>query len=216
MDGRRFLVTPGRSMLETKEECPMSLEIDDDAASLGRVLGAIPEIIVLVDRDGVVRYINRVDHGYDRDEVLGLPAESVLFPDSKDRLAAALQTVLATGVSQEYEAEVVTPSGSSVWYQSEMRAYRDGDVIVGAMIIATNITELKQALETVAQLRGLLPICAWCNRIRDEKGSWETLENYLRRETHLDISHGMCPSCYDAEVEAFRSEGAAPSPPERG
>lgn len=65
------------------------------------------------------------------------------------------------------------------------------------------IEKLSSALERVAQLSGLLPICAHCKRIRDEQGEWRQLELYIRERSAAEFSHGICPSCvreYDAEA----------------
>jgi PAS domain S-box-containing protein len=45
------------------------------------------------------------------------------------------------------------------------------------------------------QLRGLLPICAKCKKIRDDKGNWEPLETYISAHSQTDFSHGLCPEC---------------------
>lgn len=57
------------------------------------------------------------------------------------------------------------------------------------------IVELRRALSEVKTLRGLLPICAHCKRIRDDKGSWNQIEAYVRRHSDAEFSHGICPEC---------------------
>ncbi len=54
---------------------------------------------------------------------------------------------------------------------------------------------LQQALQDVKTLRGLIPICAHCKRIRDDRGSWHQLELYIRSHSDAEFSHGICPSC---------------------
>jgi multisubunit Na+/H+ antiporter MnhF subunit len=54
---------------------------------------------------------------------------------------------------------------------------------------------LDQALANVKTLSGLLPICASCKRIRDDRGYWSQIESYLKRHTEADFSHGLCPDC---------------------
>ena len=60
------------------------------------------------------------------------------------------------------------------------------------------IQELERALNEIKTLRGLIPICAWCKKIRNDAGSWEQLEGYLREHTEAEFSHGICPECLDA------------------
>ncbi|MCU0785521.1 MAG: GAF domain-containing protein [Verrucomicrobia bacterium] len=54
---------------------------------------------------------------------------------------------------------------------------------------------MAEALEQVKTLHGLLPICAWCKRIRDDQGYWSQVEAYLHTQTGADFTHGICPEC---------------------
>ncbi len=56
-------------------------------------------------------------------------------------------------------------------------------------------THLAESLEHVKTLRGLLPICAWCKRIRDDHGYWSQVEAYVHAHTEADFTHGICPQC---------------------
>jgi HAMP domain-containing protein len=57
------------------------------------------------------------------------------------------------------------------------------------------IDGLKEALNKISTLRGLLPICAACKKIRDDKGYWKQIETYIMEHTDADFSHGICPDC---------------------
>ncbi len=57
------------------------------------------------------------------------------------------------------------------------------------------ILELQQALAQVKTLSGLLPICASCKNIRDDKGYWNQLEVYIRDRSEADFTHSICPDC---------------------
>lgn len=57
------------------------------------------------------------------------------------------------------------------------------------------ITELQDALAQVRTLRGCLPICATCKKIRDDKGYWTRIEQYIMDHTDADFTHGICPDC---------------------
>ncbi|MBI2510484.1 MAG: response regulator [Opitutae bacterium] len=61
-------------------------------------------------------------------------------------------------------------------------------------------TVLQRALDEVKQLSGLIPICAGCKKIRDEKDYWLSVEAYLSAHTHAKFSHGLCPDCYARQV----------------
>jgi len=57
------------------------------------------------------------------------------------------------------------------------------------------IIELKDALSKIKTLSGLLPICASCKKIRNDKGYWEQIEEYIRNRSDADFTHGICPDC---------------------
>jgi HAMP domain-containing protein len=57
------------------------------------------------------------------------------------------------------------------------------------------ITELKEAIKQIGTLRGLLPICSYCKKIRDDKGYWNQIESYIQKHSEAEFSHGICPDC---------------------
>jgi DNA-binding response OmpR family regulator len=59
------------------------------------------------------------------------------------------------------------------------------------------VQELQDALGTVKVLAGLLPICSYCKRIRDDNHYWQQLESYVSKHTDAQFSHGICPGCLD-------------------
>jgi len=56
--------------------------------------------------------------------------------------------------------------------------------------------ELKEAIEKIKTLTGLIPICAGCKKIRDDKGYWNQLEQYVEEHSDAVFSHGLCPECF--------------------
>ena len=54
---------------------------------------------------------------------------------------------------------------------------------------------LQKALEDVKLLRGLLPICMWCKKIRDDQGYWNAIEHYIGQHSEAEFSHAICPDC---------------------
>ncbi len=57
--------------------------------------------------------------------------------------------------------------------------------------------ELLQALDEIQQLKGLLPICCYCKKIRDDKGYWEQIDTYFHKKSAIEFSHGICPDCVE-------------------
>jgi len=61
--------------------------------------------------------------------------------------------------------------------------------------VAEKIRELRQALEQIKTLQGILPICMHCKKIRDDAGYWEQVDAYVTRHSDVLFSHGVCPEC---------------------
>ncbi len=57
------------------------------------------------------------------------------------------------------------------------------------------INELREALDNIKTLRGLLPICSSCKKIRDDRGYWNQIESYISSHTAAEFSHSLCPDC---------------------
>ena len=64
------------------------------------------------------------------------------------------------------------------------------------------IKKLQTSLDQVQLLSGFLPICAYCKKIRDDKGYWSQIESYIRDHSEAEFSHGICPDC----VEKFKAK----------
>lgn len=67
--------------------------------------------------------------------------------------------------------------------------------------LAGRVRELEGALSQVKQLQGLLPICSYCKKVRDEKNYWQRVEGYLSEHSQVVFSHGICPDCYTTVVQ---------------
>jgi PAS domain-containing protein len=73
---------------------------------------------------------------------------------------------------------------------------------------ANLITELKDALASVNTLRGMLPICSACHKIRDDRGYWSQIEAYISEHSEATFSHGICPSCMKSLYPEFAEENS--------
>lgn len=66
------------------------------------------------------------------------------------------------------------------------------------------ITALEKAMAEIRTLQGILPMCAYCHKVRTDGDYWERVDEYIRARTPAEISHGVCPECYEkllAEIE---------------
>ena len=95
--------------------------------------------------------------------------------------------------------------------RAELRAR----VQVGAHVLelqsklAERVRELEEAVVQVRQLQGLLPICSYCKKIRDEQNYWQRVDTYLSEHTDVMFSHGICPDCYRDVIQPQLDERAA-------
>jgi sigma-B regulation protein RsbU (phosphoserine phosphatase) len=69
------------------------------------------------------------------------------------------------------------------------------------MNLADRVRELEEALARVKQLQGLLPICSYCKRIRDDQNYWQQVEGYISEHSDAVFSHGICPDCFEKFVK---------------
>jgi hypothetical protein len=86
-------------------------------------------------------------------------------------------------------------------------------VILAFALMASyiNSKRLNIALTEIKTLRGIIPICSYCKKIRDDKGAWDVLEKYLTENSHAKFSHGMCPDCLGDFVENVKDKNSKKS-----
>lgn len=113
------------------------------------------------------------------------------------------RTAVVEGLGSGADDYVTKP-----FVRDELRAR----VAIGARIVAlqtalaTRVVELETAAAQVKQLSGLVPICAYCNKIRDDSDYWNRLESYLEARTDVRFSHGICPTCFDKVDAELQSQ----------
>lgn len=100
--------------------------------------------------------------------------------------------------------------------RAELRARLEVGVRVIALQrrLADRVQALEEALARVRQLQGLLPICSYCKKVRNDQNYWQQVETYVSEHSGARFSHSICPNCYEAivrpELEELRrrKEGA--------
>ena len=132
-----------------------------------------------------------------------------LYQDAEEyrRWKAALDKA---SVVQGFEVRLRRADGGTCWAMNSARAVveprRGRLVLEGSLEDTTSrkraedereslIAELQEALATLKTLSGLLPICASCKKIRDEKGSWNQLEVFIQNHSDAEFTHSFCPDC---------------------
>jgi hypothetical protein len=72
--------------------------------------------------------------------------------------------------------------------------------------LAASNERLHHSLDEIRTLQGLLPICAWCKKVRDDEGLWTQLEQYFTERTDLAFTHGLCPDCAKEQTGQLKDE----------
>jgi hypothetical protein len=86
-------------------------------------------------------------------------------------------------------------------------------------LLQTRTRELEETLARIKTLRGLIPICASCKKIRSDTGYWQQLEEYITEHSDADFTHGLCPECFkqmEMEVNAIASRSDPGTLPAKG
>lgn len=174
---------------------------------LETIFRAMQDVVIVLDGETQqILYVNDTALrvlGYSPHALIGTPFSALLPEDSNERLV---------------EAELVDGTYGPMPFRCANGKLRNADVTVAvvpwdghpALLYSLRdatqrtrmeqereklILELREALSTVKQLSGLLPICANCKRIRDDQGEWSNLERYISERSNAEFSHGICPTC---------------------
>lgn len=193
-----------RAKQEARDATQARNEISD-------LIESIPDGFQAFDADFKLIFINRAS-----ETVLGRNAAQVLgmtiwdqFPAlgiDVERLIRRVMLDRSSGFCETY----YSPFGR--WISFHVNPFRDGISVLFRDISERKnaeiererlISELRAALAHVRTLRGLIPICAWCKRIRNDRGYWEQLEAYIKNHSEADFTHGMCPDCAREQTEAL-------------
>ena len=97
--------------------------------------------------------------------------------------------------SMSFEKKVHRNGKTLVFRVNFSQSLDVSDKFAGTIIILEDVTSLKKALEEVKTLRGFVPICSHCKNIRDDKGFWQKMEEYVAERSHAEFSHSICPEC---------------------
>ena len=172
---------------------------------------ALPGIVFAFDRSQrFFRWNRNLEQvlGYSQEELKKIYAFQLICPRDRQRHNQAVENVFATGKMQVIELSLLTKDGEEVPYHfTGIRKNIDSEVYqvgIGLDIIERKksekekerlILQLREALSKVKTLSGLIPICSSCQRIRDDKGYWKLVADYISKYSEAKFSHGLCPEC---------------------
>ena len=162
--------------------------------------------------DGTYRYVNNAfaqGVGKKLDEIIGRKIWDVFEKNEADKRFAIVRKVFTEGKTEEVEVRVPLPSGDTYYLTTVKPILDDTGVVETVICTSKNITKRKlaevalkkehdqllQALKEIKTLSGLLPICASCKKIRDDKGYWNQIEGYIQQHSDAQFSHAICSAC---------------------
>jgi len=191
----------------------------DSERFLKTVIEAEPECVKLLDAEGRLVMMNRQGLSMldaDSEEaVLGQCVYPLVAAPHREAFQALTRRVYQGGEGT-LEFEAIGLKGRHVWLETHAVPLRnDSGEIVWLLGItrditdhkqaqdqlATKVRELEKALSQVKLLEGIIPICAGCKKIRDDKDSWHQIESYISEHSEAQFSHGLCPACLERTMK---------------
>ena len=134
---------------------------------------------------------------------------SRMHPEDREFTVNYCITQSDNGIDHEADYRALTKDGGYVWIRDVVHVIRkNGKVesLVGFMLDITErkkiaqekkelIDSLQKALNEIKTLKGIIPICSYCHKIRNEEGAWDQMEEYISNHSGVEFSHGVCPKC---------------------
>lgn len=208
-------ILPIRAVIEAEKALRESGEF------LSRVMQSTTNAIVIIDPNARISHVNqRCEEisGYSQDELIGHPF-SLLFEADEFVLVRGLLGNLTKRDEPllGMEAKWLRREGGLVplSWGGALLPGRDGlnSIVFTAEDISKRkqdqeekeklIKELQKALAEIQTLRGIIPICTYCKKIRNEEGVWRQLEVYIHDHSSAEFSHGLCPECFEKQMAAI-------------
>jgi len=130
-----------------------------------------------------------------------------------------LYMIILTSMTRPDEIVAGLQSGANDYVLKPFKAPElHARIDAGARLVALQaelgerVSELEKALSEVKQISGIVPICSYCKKIRDETNYWERVEDYFARHTEAKFTHSFCPECYEKFIKPQLGEmGISPS-----
>jgi diguanylate cyclase len=191
------------------------------------------DLIQSVAPDGRILFVNRAwlnTLGYRMSELAALTIFDIIHPDCLGECQEHFARVMRGEDLNNFQAIFRTKGGRKIHVEGNASARFENGRPVATRGIFRDISkrkaveaerekliaELQAALAEVKTLSGLLPVCGWCKKIRDDSGYWNSVEGYLKKSSGMDITHGICPDCQAkmmAELDKLTAESETPPPP---
>jgi PAS domain S-box-containing protein len=179
-------------------------------------------VVLCLDREHRILEFNAAAealYGVRRDAAIGLDyLERFLPAQVRASVASDIASVLAGAETRNFLNPVIASDGSErVLSWNVTRRIDAAGGVCGIVAIGQDVTERERAREELRVLRGLLPICAGCKRVRIDSSYWTEIDEYLEDHTDFSISHGLCPICRNAlsKLQEVAEPPVAAAPPRK-
>jgi PAS domain S-box-containing protein len=150
--------------------------------------------------------------GFTCDELMSRPFIEFVHPDDRARTLEQNARVRGGGHALGFENRYICKDGSYRWLLWNAAPDIGARSIYSVARDVTErkqaeeererlVTELQAALAEIRTLQGIVPICSYCKKIRDDDFYWQTVESYITKRMNTRFSHSICPSCYTTEME---------------
>ncbi len=139
--------------------------------------------------------------GYTGEELIGMEAMDLVSPQERER-----QRALLTDNPGSYEVTGFRKDGTLFPTEAREKTALYGEKQVNVIAIR-DLTEKRKTEEQIRLLHRILPICSQCGQVRDDRGHWSQLEDFVRKNSNADFSHSLCPSCAKALYPRYDLEG---------
>lgn len=189
------------------------------ATAADNIISTMNNLLFLLSPEGKIVMVNNATAnrlGYRKEAMKNVDISDLLIPDGQGQDAIA-QVLSSRGVNN-VKLDIKTSAGDTTpIILSTSHLCDQGGRLIGIVAIASDISELaaaekereriikelETALDKIRTLRGLLPICAHCKKIRDDQGYWTQIESYVSSHSEAEFSHGICPECVRKHYPGF-------------
>ena len=158
--------------------------------------------------------------GYSREEFLGLNVMDVIPPTQISRSDEEFKKLHENGKYEKFVGKQKTKDGRWLDIEVNSSIIMSNGKAIGSRDIVRDITDrkkaeaeresiiadLQKALAEIKSLKGILPLCSFCKRIRDGRGDWKQVDVYIHDHSEADITHTVCPDCMRKHYPEIFSE----------
>lgn len=180
------------------------------------------DMIHLNDSEGRILYANHATEtmlGYQLHELINTNAAEIVHPDDRETIKNDMAAIsrdkqlpsrdirllkkdgsyievevrgfIVALAEQKYIGAIIRDITSRKSAERGLETYRDSL----EKLVEERTRTLQKALDEIKTLAGILPICSFCKKIRDDQGYWNQVEDYVRKHSKAEFSHGFCPEC---------------------